>query len=811
MGNCGSEKKKLIPSTKNIFWVDKNIKNEENQKYCSQINNKYGITVEQFTQINSLFEKMKPIKYELIITIISGELIEDYLARFKKEQIVLCIIPIHIIFTNNKNNIINLLKKEYSEDLETCLINIEDIASNFKELQNLLDKYLEDLQTKINEGNLEKQTDYNDCFSYEYYEKSQQLESSLYQQIIENKKVSHLEISIFNFFLLKNFGEKEKRINELILPLIEEKKFSDEIIAECWAKVLTLKSSFYSSINCNLMQLKNEQYNTFVRILYSGLKKYSYKGNQHLFRGSIMENNEMKEIKEKCSKEGNSNNTQPKIFVCSKIYLFFSEIRDVAIKDIKKKKGYSSVLFEIEINRKNNSNANLSSFSFYPDRKEILFFPFSCFLIKDVCDDANQTKIILEYLGIYEKRIDEIICEYNIKTDKNKEKKNKKIQILNSYEEVKRKDPYRDWKNNKAIKNEKEIKENCEIYLNNKKKTFSYEYIFEKEDKNEIKIILKNSLKNTNFMFYECSSLTSLNLFNFKTKNVKDMSYMFYGCSSLTSLNLSNFNTNNVNNMSHMFYECSSLTALDLSNFNTNKVEDMSKMFYKCSTLKSLDLSKFTANNLLDMNEMFYKCSALTSLNLSNFKTNKVKDMSGVFSFCSTLESLDLSNFNNNNVKDMSAMFIGCSKLTSLTLSNFKTNNVEDMSKMFYKCSTLESLDLSHFNTENVKDMSYMFYECSSLNSLDLSNFNTNKVINMSRMFLSCSSLESLDLSKFTTNNVEDMSDMFNGCSKLTSLNLSNFTINNVEDMSRMFNGCSNLTFDNLKAKDEIKEKLNQN
>ena len=32
------------------------------------------------------------------------------------------------------------------------------------------------------------------------------------------------------------------------------------------------------------------------------------------------------------------------------------------------------------------------------------------------------------------------------------------------------------------------------------------------------------------------------------------MSYMFFRCSSLTSLNLSNFNTNNVNNMSEMFY-----------------------------------------------------------------------------------------------------------------------------------------------------------------------------------------------------------------------------------------------------------------
>ena len=57
------------------------------------------------------------------------------------------------------------------------------------------------------------------------------------------------------------------------------------------------------------------------------------------------------------------------------------------------------------------------------------------------------------------------------------------------------------------------------------------------------------------------------------------MGGMFYNCSSLTSLNLSNFNTNNVTNMGYMFFNCSSLTSLNLSNFNTNNVTDMSAMF----------------------------------------------------------------------------------------------------------------------------------------------------------------------------------------------------------------------------------------
>ena len=134
---------------KTILWVDKKIKNKPNQNYCSEINRIYGITVQQFTEINSLFKKMKSIKFDIVIIIISGRLIEDYLKLFKEQIYFLNIIPIHIIFTNNKNDIINLLQNKHSEDLNNNLINIENIVSNFREFENLLNKYLEDEQSKL--------------------------------------------------------------------------------------------------------------------------------------------------------------------------------------------------------------------------------------------------------------------------------------------------------------------------------------------------------------------------------------------------------------------------------------------------------------------------------------------------------------------------------------------------------------------------------------------------------------------------------------------------------------------------------------
>ena len=220
--------------------------------------------------------------------------------------------------------------------------------------------------------------------------------------------------------------------------------------------------------------------------------------------------------------------------------------------------------------------------------------------------------------------------------------------------------------------------------------------------------------------------------------------------------------------MSWMFFCCSSLTSLNLSNFNTAKVQDMSYMFSSCSSLTSLDLSNFNTANVTNMSWMFAGCSGLTSLDLSNFNTDKVQDMSYMFFYCSGLTSLDLSNFNTDNVTNMSAMFSYCSDLTSLDLSNFKTDNVADMSAMFYDCSGLTSLNLSSFNTENVTNMTSMFGYCSRLTSLDLSNFNTAKVTDMSDMFNNCSGLVTIYASDlFTTESVTSSSYMFDGCTSL--------------------------------------------
>ena len=361
----------------------------------------------------------------------------------------------------------------------------------------------------------------------------------------------------------------------------------------------------------------------------------------------------------------------------------------------------------------------------------------NCEIINENCiknDSMNDNYIISEL---------EIKCE------------NEENRIINSYEEY-----CKAYKNDikEEFKNEKEIKDNIEIIINDKPIPFSYFYKSEKKGKYSIKYKFRNLLKNTNYMFALCKNLTSINISNFKFQNVT--------------------------NMSNMFLRCESLTNIDLSNIDTEKVTNMKNMFCNCESLANINLSNFKTENVTDMSTMFFNCQSLTDINVSNFETQKV-----IY---------------------MSYMFYGCKNLKNLDLSNFDTHNVIYMNYMFSGCKSLTNINLSSFNTSNVINMSYFLARCESLTNINISNFDTQKVTNMSSMFEGCKSLNNINLSTFNTSNTIDMSNMFDGCKSLTNIDLSNFKIQNVTKINSMFHGCLSLLKSNVKTKDKNTEQFFQ-
>ena len=352
---------------------------------------------------------------------------------------------------------------------------------------------------------------------------------------------------------------------------------------------------------------------------------------------------------------------------------------------------------------------------------------------------------------------------------------------------------------------------------------------------------------NMSYMFFKCSSLTSLDVTHFNTAKVTNMNNMFSNCSSLTSLDVTYFNTANVTYMNNMFYSCSALTTIYASdNFVTDKVEYSYNMFYDCTSLKGTTLeyvaSKtdhtyancgtdgyFTpgcgyaefdnATGTLTFSYKVVKPEGAYDLNVGTtepgWRTHKNEIKKVVFdaSFanarptscyywfyeCKNLANIEgIENLNTEKVTNMELMFANCSTLTSLDVTKFNTANVTTLMSMFSDCSSLKSLDVTNFDTRNVTNMFYMFNNCSGLTSLDVTKFNTAKVRNMYSMFMNCSGLKSLDVTNFDTRNVISMAYMFYECSALTSLDLTNFNTAKVMDMCFMFKKCSGLTSLNL-------------
>ena len=111
------------------------------------------------------------------------------------------------------------------------------------------------------------------------------------------------------------------------------------------------------------------------------------------------------------------------------------------------------------------------------------------------------------------------------------------------------------------------------------------------------KVVIASSFKQvTNLLstsyWFALMKITHIDgLQNLRTDNVRNMGSMFWNCRTLTSLNLSSFNTSKVTNMNTMFCCCKKLTSLNLSSFNTSKVTYMRNMFMYCDVLTSITVS----------------------------------------------------------------------------------------------------------------------------------------------------------------------------------------------------------------------------
>ena len=200
----------------------------------------------------------------------------------------------------------------------------------------------------------------------------------------------------------------------------------------------------------------------------------------------------------------------------------------------------------------------------------------------------------------------------------------------------------------------------------------------------------------TDYMFSNCTGLTSFNINGWDMSKLTRAYKMFEGCTDLESVNFASTSFPELTTIEYIFDKCYKLDEANFSNAKMPKITSFKDMFVRCWNMTGTRLSfqGFEAPNITTMQSMFRKCFSLTDTSfLKDLDYTHVTTMRQMFDRCSSLERIDFSG-NNNAIREFGAL----------------TN----MEQMFIDCNSLKEVnfDYTHFgsltNNSNFKNIFYV-------------------------------------------------------------------------------------------------------
>ena len=645
----------------NNIWIDPTI---DSQKNAAEIKSKLNsLKIKLFTNINSSINYLKTIKSTKVKVIINHQIYPEFIQKYKENIVDMCFHLTIIIFKNeeedDKEDNIN-----YKTD-EQIFYEMGGIVSKLEELKKLLDKESNKIQTETKKKNL---FDNEVQLTFEFIDSKEQLLLPLsFKSLIE--KTSNDNMLQYTNTLFKTYSEETIEIKRLLDSFIYIPKMTVGTLAKYYAKFYSIESGFYKDLNASLRLNKAEKYLPFIKTLYEGVKvkMLPLASDSILYRGQLISKFEIDKIKNFLN---NKVENLPGLIVFCKPFLSFSKDREVAENFLSMSSCYNNltkVLFTLEkddnVGFNLSTHCDLENISYYQSEKEVLFFPFSSFEIKEIKEiDLGYEKIYemrLLYLGKYLKDIEN---DKNITINENSlpdsEFKKQLIECgLIQKEKIEKINPQSLLQNFKKfendIKNNKNADEvviiNKNIINSNKSNIITGEIYINSENVNK-DILIINSFENfqriNNKELNNENDAKNLNENEIKENteikingNKIEFSYT-YKFESEGIYTIEYFIKKNLTRINHMFSDCEYLTKLNLSNLNTQDVENMSYMFYNCKSLTDLDVSNFDTQNVSNISYMFYNCNSLKNLNLSDFKINKGTEVKNIFAYCDSLMDL---------------------------------------------------------------------------------------------------------------------------------------------------------------------------
>ena len=815
-------------SKEKIFLIGK-----EDEEISKKLKNYNKENFENKSDLESDFESTCGVhNFEKIYVIIFDELIEDYYKFYSQNFKNMYNLLINIFFCKNSYK---HLGKDYIND--STFINSGVITSNFdyileyieeeqnnKSNNNKIKKNLSETDKNEIDIDLHKNSGFNEKYFY-YFEDIKDLIlptfiKDLIKKMLDNKIIEN-HINKKDLIWLQNLllYKYPLSLSKYILPS-EEKIINVpyEILSKYFLYLYTMEIDekfhyqFYSDLNRNLTHdilkknngdeiLSLDIYRQYINILFYGIGNGIFRSFEYnedngkefkLYRGHRMSKETFEKINKLFSEKENNKNCGIMLYI--KNFFSFSKSEEIAKKFLEKKDDNYKILFVLEVKKKKNYYNNIEidyDNTLFPEEEEVLFFPISCFIIKDIKNEGEIKKIELkffddyeqdikdlksnkkdenwkeklenaflndygklvynlykDFLQIYEEHIEELYKEKiiakkpNLNTEYSKEGNIVKVKFLEiNYQRL---DSISRNINIEEIEeviykiNEEDIKKGYIRILGENKKGDD----FLKINKDKAYLIINGKKEDLCYTYKIDKGKNEFKIKFVFTKKITDLSYLFSDCTSLSNISaLRNWDVKNVTNFSFLFNNCSSLTDISaLETWNVSKGINFTCLFGKCSSLKDIwYLHNWNVENGEHFSYLFYECSSLVNIGgLKKWNVGKGKFFSCLFSGC--IELYNISPLRNWNVKNgifFNYLFDRCISLKkTIDLQKWDVSNGNYFDHLFCDCKELFDLSgLKDWKVNNVCDFSYSFYNCFSLTDLSpIKNWNVRngkKFLNM--------------------------------------------------------------------------------
>ena len=391
-----------------IIWIDQNITNNENQGYIKELKSNNIHNIHQYTDMNKAIELIKNIRFIETIIIVSGSYLPELIKQFKDNLKQIYIIPKIIVFTSPRRKLGDeVLKEKFYSGV---------ILTSFAQLKSVINSHQIKNEQIIRQSQQLMNTQYNAKSIFVPIKTKNDLKLPKYYIDMVDRfttvKNPNFISAMFNIY------KNEPKYNYLLHQMINFPEIPVELLCKYYARLYSIDGDFYKRMNDYLVTdnyLSNDIiYEPYIKTLYEGIDKdiFNIYLSGELYCSQTLSDGEIKELwsyKENFLKDCKDLiKDLPLPIIFSKSFLSFNKDINEAEKYLRYGKNAMLILkaFSNEFDLK--THADIEEFSYYPNEKEVLFFPFSAFGINKFEFNPVKSLYIIEliYYGKFNKDFD---------------------------------------------------------------------------------------------------------------------------------------------------------------------------------------------------------------------------------------------------------------------------------------------------------------------------------------------------------------------------------------------------------------------